>query len=148
MQFDWVPVNGKRIRSLRGVDPFQGEPLSGQYDWSYREHDAKAWARYYAIEFNEPQDVEFDVECLLRGVIAASKQGDVRAYAWALAQQVFAHNTWPLDDSVVLQVALNCGLDRKQFLLDCAVDNAQVELEANCQTALDRGAFVVRRVCF
>ena len=42
VEFDWVPVNGKRIRNLRGVDPFQGPPQSGQYDWEYREQDAKA----------------------------------------------------------------------------------------------------------
>ena len=63
VQFDWVPVNGKRIRALRGADPFQGAPQSGQYNWDYRERDAKAWAEYYGITFNEPEDVEFDVSC-------------------------------------------------------------------------------------
>ena len=27
VSFDWIPVNGKRIRQLRGVDPFAG-PLN------------------------------------------------------------------------------------------------------------------------
>ena len=30
VRFDWVPVNGKRIRALRGADPFKGSPQSGQ----------------------------------------------------------------------------------------------------------------------
>ena len=28
----WHPVNGADIRTLRGRDPFAGEPLSGQYE--------------------------------------------------------------------------------------------------------------------
>lgn len=77
VEFDWRPVNGKRIRSLRGRDPFDGSELSGQYNWGYRERDAKAWARYYEVPFVEPADVEFDVEMLARGVLAAQLQGAV-----------------------------------------------------------------------
>ena len=65
VKFRWVPVNGKRIRSLRGADPFDGPPRSGQYDWTYRETDAAAWADYYGVDFREPENVEFDVELLL-----------------------------------------------------------------------------------
>jgi|GEM_PF-719437 len=137
----WVPVNGKRIRALRGADPFAGPPQSGQYDWTYREKDAKAWARYYGIDFAEPVDVEFDVECLLRGVIAASWQVDVRAYAWSLAQEVFARRTWPLDQSVVERVAEEQGLDMHRFTSDCVDPLVQKELEDNCVQAVSRGAF-------
>ena len=42
----------------RGGNPFRGEPLSGQYDWGYREYDAKCWADYYGIPFREPVDVQ------------------------------------------------------------------------------------------
>ncbi len=141
VQFRWVPVNGKRIRALRGADPFQGEPLSGQYDWGYRERDAKAWARHYGIEFKEPQDVEFDVELLLRAVIAASRLGDVRAYAWALAGEVFARGTWPLDQRVADRVARNLNFDMDAFGALCADSAVQTELEQNCAQAVERGAF-------
>ena len=141
VRFDWVPVNGKRIRALRGADPFKGSPQSGQYDWSYRERDAKAWAELYGITFTEPVDVEFDVECLLRGVIAAERQGDIRDYAWALAQEVFAHGTWPLDQSVVERVAAGQQLDMDRFQTDCADPATQRELEDNCAAAVAQGAF-------
>ena len=51
----WHPVNGADIRALRGRDPFTGEPLSGQYEWSYRRYDAECWAHYYGIPFREPR---------------------------------------------------------------------------------------------
>ncbi len=139
VSFRWVPVNGKRIRALRGADPFAGAPVSGQYDWDYRERDAKAWAQFYGINFVEPQDVEFDVECLLRGVIAAGELGDIRAYAWALAQEVFARSTWPLDAGVTERVAVAQGLDLEEFRH--ATDAAVETLEANCAEAVARGAF-------
>ena len=141
VQFEWVPVNGKRIRALRGADPLQGPPQSGQYDWAYREHDAKAWADYYGIDFVEPEDVNFDAELLLRAVIAAGKQGDVRAYAWALAQEVFARGTWPLDQAVVERVAAALALDMKAFRAACNDPVTEQILESNCVEAVTRGAF-------
>ncbi len=141
VKFDWVPVNGKRIRALLGRDPFAGPPQSGQYDWGYRERDAKAWAKLYGVVFNEPRDVEFDVECLLRGVIAAGRQGDVRSFAWALAQCVFADGAWPLDQTVVDGVAAAHDLDMARFADDCADPQTQLELERNCAAAVERGAF-------
>ena len=141
VSFRWVPVNGKRIRALRGADPFKGPPQSGQYDWAYREADARAWAAYYDIDFNEPEDVEFDVELLLRAVIAASHLGDVRAYAWALAREVFAAGAWPLDQRVADKVAQALGFDLQAFTAACADPALQVELENNCAEAVQRGAF-------
>ena len=141
VQFNWVPVNGKRIRALRGVDPFQGPPQSGQYDWDYREADAKAWAYFYGISFVEPQDVEFDVELLLRAVIAAQDQGQIRAYAWALAQEVFGQGTWPLDQTVAERVARSLELDMAAFSKTCADPATQERLEDNCAQAVQRGAF-------
>ena len=141
VSFDWVPVNGKRIRALRGADPFQGPPQSGQYDWAYRETDAKAWADYYGIAFNEPEDVEFDVELLLRAVIAAGKQGDIRTYSWRLARKVFAEQVWPLDQVVATQVAQDLDFDMQAFEQSCADPALQSELEDNCTQAVARGAF-------
>lgn len=141
VEFDWIPVNGKRIRSLRGADPFHGPPQSGQYDWTYREKDAKAWAGYYGITFNEPQAVEFDVEMLIRGVIAASNQNQVRAYAWQIASAVFADGVWPLTQAVADKVAEDLGLDLQRFSADCADSASQDRLEDNCAQAVERGAF-------
>ncbi|MEM9621675.1 MAG: DsbA family protein [Pseudomonadota bacterium] len=140
-QFRWVPVNGKRIRRLRGADPFQGPPQSGQYEWTYRQQDAEAWAALYGITFNEPESVEFDVELLLRAVIAAEQQGDIRPYAWALAQAVFATGSWPLDLDVVERVAQACELDSGRLLEDCQAPATQEKLVANCAEAVALGVF-------
>lgn len=32
----WHPINSVRLIAQRGINPFQGEPISGQYEWSYR----------------------------------------------------------------------------------------------------------------
>ena len=40
----WHPLNSTTLISRRGANPFEGPPVSGQYDWSYRERDAKRWA--------------------------------------------------------------------------------------------------------
>lgn len=141
VKFRWVPVNGKRIRSLRGADPFDGPPRSGQYDWTYRETDAAAWADYYGVDFREPENVEFDVELLLRAVIAAGQQTDSRHYAWALAREVFALGTWPLNQSVVERVAETHQLDMPAFTAALADPATQATLEANCAEAVSRGAF-------
>lgn len=141
VEFEWVPVNGQRMRQLRGLDPVVGPLQSGQYDWAYREQDAKAWANYYGIPFVEPASMEFDVELLLRGVLAAARQGHLRPYAWALAQEVYAKGTWPLDAAVTEQVAQDLELDLQVFVADRDATATQQQLENNCAQAVSRGAF-------
>ena len=68
----WHPVNGPDIRALRGRDPFAGEPLSGQYEWSYRRYDAKCWADYYGVPFREPTSPHFDFRLLVKAATAQS----------------------------------------------------------------------------
>jgi 2-hydroxychromene-2-carboxylate isomerase len=53
-RFVWKPIASGALMDRRGGNPFRGEPLSGQYDWSYREYDAKCWAAHYGIPFREP----------------------------------------------------------------------------------------------
>ena len=74
-RFDWLPVRGTQIRALRGRDPFEGEPISGQYDWSYRRRDAEMWAEYYGITFREPPNHELDFDLLARAAAAGVEPG-------------------------------------------------------------------------
>ena len=141
IEFDWVPVNGKRLRALRDADPFHGAPLSSQYELPYREADSRAWESMYGIPYEEPRDVEFDVELLLRGVLAAARQDRLRDFAWALAREVFAHGAWPLDQGVVARVGAALGLHEAQLAEDCADPALQTLLEDNCAAAHARGAF-------
>ncbi len=141
VRFEWIPVTGTTVRNLRGADPFQGPPLSGQYDWSYRQTDAEAWADYYGIAFVEPFDHVFDADLLGRGAIAANTFGRLREVAWALAREVFEHARWPLDEEVVLATAESLGLDRRAFAERLAAKETSTTMAANCQRAFDRGAF-------
>jgi hypothetical protein len=49
---NWT-MAGRRLSAYRSrasprrMPAFEGEPVSGQYDWSYRERDARLWADYY-----------------------------------------------------------------------------------------------------
>ena len=59
--FSWLPVNNHDIMAAAGADPFRSSsPTSGQYDWSYREYDAKCWADYYGVPFEEPVNFRCD----------------------------------------------------------------------------------------
>ncbi len=141
VRFEWIPVTGTTVRNLRGADPFQGPPLSGQYDWSYRQADAEAWADYYGIPFVEPAEHLFDADLLGRGAIAANTFGRLREVAWALAREVYEHASWPLDEELVLATAQSLGLDRDTFAGRLCSQETLATMAANCQRAVDRGAF-------
>ncbi len=141
VRFEWIPVTGTTVRNLRGADPFQGPPPSGQYDWSYRQADAEAWADYYGIPFVEPAEHLFDADLLGRGAIAANTFGHLREVAWALAREVYEHASWPLDEELVLATAQSLGLDRDTFAERLCSQETLATMAANCQRAVDRGAF-------
>ncbi|HYQ84303.1 MAG TPA: hypothetical protein VEP28_09920, partial [Rubrobacter sp.] len=45
----WRPLYSVDLYGLRGASPFEGEPVSGQYDWDYRRRDAERWADHYGV---------------------------------------------------------------------------------------------------
>jgi len=45
VNFNWIPIVSPDLFTL-GRNPFEGPPVSPQYDWRYREADACAWAEY------------------------------------------------------------------------------------------------------
>jgi len=141
VEFDWVPVVGSRIRQLRGVDPFAGQPQSEQYNWSYRERDASAWADLYGIEFHEPQDVVFDSNLLGRGAIVAKRRGAVREYSWQLANKVFGESVWPIDEKLVVDTARSLGMPAPEFATEVTSDELIDAIEQNCRSAVANGVF-------
>ena len=58
--FNLQPIGSGELLNLRGASPFQGAPLSGQYEWDYRRRDAVAWAEYYRVPFVEPKPLPKD----------------------------------------------------------------------------------------
>ncbi len=139
----WHPVNGPDIRALRGRDPFAGEPLSGQYEWSYRRYDAKCWADYYGVPFREPTSPHFDFRLLVKAATAAKQLGAVVPYSHALFRAAWVEGVWPLDEDVCHQAAVSVGLALREFsetFVDPATDE---ELRNTAAEAHRRGAFGV-----
>jgi 2-hydroxychromene-2-carboxylate isomerase len=142
-RFDWRPVRGNDIRQLRGRDPFQGDPVSGQYDWGYRRRDAEMWARHYGIPFREPPSHEFDFDLLSRAAAAATLLGAASSYGWAICSTVYGSATWPLDRAVCLDLAEEEGLRRAEFDRSMDAKETRELLATNAREAHGRGAFGV-----
>ena len=140
---EWRPVNGTDIRALRGRDPFVGEPVSGQYDWAYRQRDAERWAAHYGIRFREPPVHRFDFGVLVRAATAAKQLGFVAEYGWRLCCAVYGSDLWPNDRSVCVRIAGELGLDTAKF--SDLLDHSETERISGetAQEAFRRGAFGV-----
>ena len=140
---EWRPVNGADIRTLRGRDPFSGDAVSGQYEWSYRRSDAETWAEYYGIPFREPPSRDFDFVLLARAATAAKRLGAGADYGWQLCSAVYASDAWPLDESLCAQVAVESGLERAEFATTLHGAETERELSEAAKEAHRRGAFGV-----
>jgi 2-hydroxychromene-2-carboxylate isomerase len=139
----WRPVRGTDIRSFRGRDPFVGEPVSGQYEWHYRRHDAERWARYYGIPFREPPSRALDFQLLVRAAESANRMGAVAAYGWRLAFAVYGSGEWPLDLSLCVRIAGEVGLPTSDFSPLIADPETDRRLKTTAKEAYERGAFGV-----
>lgn len=147
-QFDWRPVRGSQIRALRGHDPFAGVPVSGQYDWAYRECDARAWAEYYGIPYREPPGHTLDFDLLARAAAAGKLLGAAGSYGWALCVAAYGSEQWPVDREACLAVAQRVGLATSQvarLLDDPSVEDSLTE---TAHEAHARGAFGVPTLFF
>lgn len=142
-RFEWRPVLGPEIRALRGRDPFQGEPVSGQYDWAYRRRDAEMWAGFYGIAYREPPSHEFDFTLLALAAAAGVRLGAAEPFGWALCCAVYASDAWPLDRGVYTELARKTGLAQREF--ERALDDPATRelLTQNARDAHARGAFGV-----
>lgn len=139
----WRPVHGPDIRALRGRDPLIGPPPSGQYEWTYREADAGAWADFYGIPFHEPRTHDFDSRLLVRAASASCELDRVAEYSWELSSEVYGRRAWPIDEALCLRVARATGLDSPRFRELLRSSLIEQAVEASAREALERGAFGV-----
>ena len=124
----------------RGGNPFRGEPLSGQYDWGYREYDAKMWAAYYGIPFNEPVGFRVDPDRLALACLAADGQGALVPCCHLLQRLIFV-DAVAIDDDVIAGLPAQLGLDAGSFRRD--LETARPRHDALLDEARTRGAFGV-----
>ncbi|MBY0324542.1 MAG: DsbA family protein [Reyranella sp.] len=139
-RFIWKPIASGALMDSRGGNPFRGEPLSGQYDWRYREYDAKCWADYYGIPFREPVGFRVDPDRLALACLAADGQGALVPCCRLLQQLIFVDGV-VIDNDVIAGVPRKLGLDAATFRRD--LDTARPRHEALLDEARARGAFGV-----
>ena len=141
-RFIWKPIASGALMDRRGGNPFRGQPLSGQYDWAYREYDAKCWASYYGIPFREPVAFRVDPDRLALACLAADGQGALVPCCRLLQQLIFVEGV-VIDDGVIAGLAGQLGLDKAAFQRDLAAPATRARHDALLNEAAERGAFGV-----
>jgi 2-hydroxychromene-2-carboxylate isomerase len=139
----WRPLYSADLFAARGADPFQGEPISGQYAWSYRRFDAACWADYYGVPFREPEDISFDSRRLALACTAAARLGAVEKLSRRLFAALFVDGVSPLDDAACAGLAAQVGLDAAAFCRALDAPATAEALAGTLQDALARGVFGV-----
>jgi 2-hydroxychromene-2-carboxylate isomerase len=141
-RFVWKPIASGALMDRRGGNPFRGEPLSGQYDWGYREYDAKCWAAYYGIPFREPVQFRVDPAALALACLAADRQGALVACCRLLQRLIFVEG-WVIDDAVIAGLPGQLDLDEPVFQRNFAAPETRARHDALVEEARMRGAFGV-----
>ena len=143
-EVEWCPLYSVDLYRLRGANPFEGEPLSGQYDWDWRRRDAERWAEYYGVPFREPKgNVDFDPRLLARACTAAGALSVGREYSRILLDAVFAGNLARIGEEECVRSAEDCGIRRDRFSSSLRSPETEARLGTTAQEARDAGAFGV-----
>jgi 2-hydroxychromene-2-carboxylate isomerase len=141
---DWVPLNSVRLLSDRGAGPFRGEPVSGQYEWSYRTRDAERWAELYGIPFVETRGrVEMDAETLALACTAAKRLGKVEVVSQQLFAALFDGSTSLIDVHECVRRAEAGGLPGAAFQAELEHPLTKKQLDQNMRAARQAGVFGV-----
>ncbi len=140
----WHPLNSTTLIPRRGTNPFEGAPVSAQYEWSYREQDAKRWAALYRIPFVEPRDrVGFDSQLLALAATAGKRLGRVVSYSHKLFAAMFVDPVTRIDASDCVRRAEACGIAKEQFRHEMQSAETTQELEQVAEQACTLGVFGV-----
>ena len=136
------PISSIELMALRGVSPFEGAPVSGQYAWNYRQRDAERWAAHYGVPFREPAPLPADHRLMAKACHAARRQDRLRDYVVLMFQAVFIEHT-RIDQAACIALACRLDLRAAQFASDLASDAVEACVTAAAREALSRGAFGV-----
>jgi 2-hydroxychromene-2-carboxylate isomerase len=149
---EWHPINSVRLIAQRDRSPFEGEPISGQYEWAYRELDAKRWAKLYGVPYIEPRGrVHFDSELLAQSCTAAKRLGKVAEYSHLLFAAIFqgaeflgrkASPTIITAHECILAAEV-CGISNSDFDVELKAQATTNQLNCTIDQALDAGVFGV-----
>ena len=141
-RFAWKPIASGALIDRRGDNPFRREDGVGQYDRSYREYDAKAWAAHYGIPFREPVPFKVEADVPARACLAAERQGAMVACCRALFAMIFAEGA-TIDAAAIDALPAHLGLDAAAFRRSLDSPETRARHEALIDEAAARGAFGV-----
>src|SRR5262245_9089058 len=140
----WHPLNSVRLLKERGQSPFDGPANSGQYDWTYRETDARRWAELYDIPFVEPRGrVDYDSESLALATTAAKRLGRAAEFSRELFTELFGGETLRIDAEAYRRCAAKCGLDPDTLSAERESSATRAALEQAMRSAHRVGVFGV-----
>jgi 2-hydroxychromene-2-carboxylate isomerase len=141
--FNWIPIVSPDLYPA-GRNPFEGPPVSGQYDWSYRKQDARAWAEFYRVPFREPMGrLQFEPRELVLAALAADRWQARAAMMKRLFAAVFIEDRTRIDRSALVQCAAEIGLDKDAFGRALDDDVTDRERARITEEAKARGVFGV-----
>lgn len=139
-RFAWKPIASGALIDRRGDNPFRRKDGAGQYDWSYREYDAKAWAAHYGIPFREPPPFKVEADVPALACLAADRQGALVPCCRALFAMVFVEGV-VIDEAAIAALPARLGLDAAAFRRNLAMPETRARHEALIDEAYARGAF-------
>lgn len=143
-EFIWYAINSVRLITQRGNSPFEGQPVSGQYKWTYRELDAKRWANYYGVPYREPRGrVNFDSELLALACTAAKHFGKEAEYSSLLFKAIFEDSLSLVDEKECMMRAEACGISTIEFQSLLRAQETANQLDITIDRALNNGVFGV-----
>lgn len=141
-RFAWKPIASGALIDRRGDNPLSRKDGTGQYDWSYREYDAKAWAARYGIPFREPAPLKVEASVPALACLAADGQGALVPCCRRLFAMIFAEGV-VIDDAAIDTLPARLGLDPARFRRDLESPEMRALQEALIDEAERRGAFGV-----
>ncbi|MGZ5908146.1 MAG: DsbA family protein [Reyranella sp.] len=141
-RFVWKPIASGALMDRRGGNPFRTAPISGQYDWGYREYDAHCWASYYGIPFREPVTFRMDPAALALACLAADRQGALVPCCRLLQQLIFVEGA-AIDDGVISGLPARLALNPQAFRRDLEAPETRARHDSLLDEAAARGAFGV-----
>jgi len=141
-RFAWKPIASGTLIDRRSDNPFRAKGGTGQYDWAYREYDAKAWAAHYGIPFREPAGFKVEADVPALACLAAERQGALVPCCRALFTMIFAEGA-ALDATAIAALPARLGLDTAAFRRDLDSPEMRARHTALIDEAQARGAFGV-----
>ena len=143
-EVEWHPVNSVRLIAQGECNPFEGKPISGQYEWTYRQLDAQRWAKLYGVPYLEPRGrVNFDSELLALACTAAKRLGKVEEYSQLLFANMFEHSLSAIDEGKCITCAEKCGISSVDFQVVLREPETKNQLNATINSAHQAGVFGV-----